>query len=355
VEVHIFTEESPIEEVVDFLDHPASLPQGVPQKPRSGWLKGDLHCHTHHSDAHGNVFDIAVAAGHKGLDFLAITDHNTVSHWDEIFSFNYERPILLPGEEITTYKGHANVWGTGRWLDFRCTSREDMRRVYEVANREERIFSINHPKPGGPPWEFGLEIPFECLEVWHGMWHLGNETSLRKWKDLLQKGQRIIAVGGSDTHPKALSTGKLSEWLGYPTTWIYVKKASPDGILDALKAGLVSISACPHGPLTAIAFEAEGERIEQGGASPCGRGILSVEVFNGKGLKLRLLSSRGVWKVTHVTGELWNVVFPLDLEKEGFIYAELRVPGPWPEGKGPLAGLTNPIWYEGFRDDKIRA
>ena len=40
-----------------------------------------------------------------------ITDHNTISHLAEIAQYQGEGPLLIPGQEITTYYGHANAWG----------------------------------------------------------------------------------------------------------------------------------------------------------------------------------------------------------------------------------------------------
>ncbi|MGI8857118.1 MAG: PHP domain-containing protein, partial [Thermomicrobiales bacterium] len=54
---------------------PDTLPDAVP-----GWLRGDLHCHSEHSDGDASLPDILATARALGLDFLAVTDHNTISH-----------------------------------------------------------------------------------------------------------------------------------------------------------------------------------------------------------------------------------------------------------------------------------
>lgn len=42
-------------------------------------FKGDLHCHTTHSDGNANVAAVIKVAQNNGLDFLAITDlYNTI-------------------------------------------------------------------------------------------------------------------------------------------------------------------------------------------------------------------------------------------------------------------------------------
>ncbi len=48
------------------------------------WLAGDLHAHTVHSDGVLTVPELARFAVERGLDFLAVTDHNTISHHAEL-------------------------------------------------------------------------------------------------------------------------------------------------------------------------------------------------------------------------------------------------------------------------------
>ena len=48
------------------------------------WLAGDLHTHTVHSDGALTVDELARFAAESGLDFIAVTDHNTVSHHREL-------------------------------------------------------------------------------------------------------------------------------------------------------------------------------------------------------------------------------------------------------------------------------
>ena len=40
---------------------------------------GDLHCHTRLSDGSMNIDDVVFYAKRAGLDFLAITDHDTMA------------------------------------------------------------------------------------------------------------------------------------------------------------------------------------------------------------------------------------------------------------------------------------
>ena len=66
--------------------------RSLPAAPGRTWLAGDLHSHTVHSDGALTVPELAALAVSRGLDFVAVTDHNTVSHHREL-----PPPPLLTG------------------------------------------------------------------------------------------------------------------------------------------------------------------------------------------------------------------------------------------------------------------
>jgi hypothetical protein len=96
-------------------DAPRTLyePAFAPPRPRggSGWYKGDLQSHTHHSDARGSLDDLVQAANARSLDFLAVTDHNTISHHRAIAA-RYDA-LLREGRRLTLVGGsdrHQPPW-----------------------------------------------------------------------------------------------------------------------------------------------------------------------------------------------------------------------------------------------------
>jgi len=310
---------------------------------REGWLKGDLHCHTVHSDAFGTVGEVWAAARKRGLDFLAVTDHNTVSHFPEIREINRDGGLVIPGEEITTYRGHANVWGLWEWVEFRCTSSEEVEEVCKIVHAKGGLFSINHPKRGGPAWEFSYEVDADCVEVWQSFWPLNNAQSLDIWHTLIAQGKRIIAVGGSDAHPFCLK-GKMVEWLGYPTTWVRVEKADTAGVLEGLRRGRVSISACPYGPFLEINFLGGEHLFYQGDTATWSQGRIRVYTRSAAGYELFLFSRQGYFAKRRVGSDPWIWEEEIDLAQHGYVGAELRVP--LALGNFEVAAIANPIWYK---------
>lgn len=71
----------------------------------------DLHTHTTHSDGSFSVRELLIEAEKMGLSMLSITDHNTISAYEELKNSkmrNLFRGRIITGVEITTtYKGET--------------------------------------------------------------------------------------------------------------------------------------------------------------------------------------------------------------------------------------------------------
>ena len=75
--------------------HRASGPPPAAAGPGPRWWAGDLHTHTVHSDGVLTVAELARLARGNGLDFIAVTDHNTVSHHPELAAASRRYGITL--------------------------------------------------------------------------------------------------------------------------------------------------------------------------------------------------------------------------------------------------------------------
>jgi hypothetical protein len=222
----------------------------------AGWYPGDLQSHTHHSDARGSLADLIAAARSRGLRFLAVTDHNTISHHRHLAEMASAELFLLPGEEVTTDHGHANVWGTRDWVDFRITEAGHVDQVVERAHDLGGLVSINHPKPGGPDWRYHVPAGVDCVEAWQAPWQAGNDVSLAFYDRLLREGRRPTLVGGSDRHqPGWPDTDPPQLQVGSPTTWLWLEELSIAACLSALKSGRVFVSEGPKGPRLELSVE----------------------------------------------------------------------------------------------------
>ena len=88
-------------------------------------------------------------AARRGLDFIALSDHNTVSQANDIRELQpyFDRLLLIPAREVTTFQGHANLFGTVEPLDFRLGSATvpDWNALLRQVAALHGVFSINHP------------------------------------------------------------------------------------------------------------------------------------------------------------------------------------------------------------------
>ncbi len=320
---------------------------------KARWYRGDLHSHTHHSDAVGSLSDLVAAARARGLDFVAVTDHNTVSHLPHLAAAGGDELLLIPGQEITTYYGHANAWGIQGWQEFRCRDDVTMARIIDAVHASGALFSVNHPKDNGPAWEYSPNLPFDCVEAWQGLWAFNNYQSLAFWDRLLQQGRRVVAVGGSDKHVEPF-TGQLSFYdIGTPTTWVYAGELSTAGILGGIQAGHVFISADPQGPELYLAADAAGDGLHEGMMGDeliiaAGRSMmLRAQVVGGRGLVLRIVSGEGV-KSVPVESDDFAYRWQARPKGDTFYRLELVEPGGAKVARNPAAlvrrALSNPIY-----------
>jgi hypothetical protein len=234
----------------------------IPLRTGPAWYRGDLHMHDAHSDGSclsqsGQkvpcpLYRTVETAARRGLDFIAISDHNTISHYDAMRELQpyFDKLLLLPAREITTFQGHANVYGTTQFIDFRLTSPAvpDINQLLKRVQELHAIFSINHPGlPSGEScmgcgWT-AVNTDFSrvtAIEVINGDLREGPGSGIPLWQDELKKGLRITGIGGSDNHNADIPPDARSA-IGRPTTVIYAQSLSEHAILDAIRAGHVFV------------------------------------------------------------------------------------------------------------------
>jgi hypothetical protein len=236
-------------------DEPAPLRQPVRSGP--AWYRGDLHMHTAHSDGscanQGGVsvpcplFLTVQAAAERKLDFIAVTEHNTVSHASELRELQpyFNNMLLMPGREITTFTGHANMFGTLAPLDFRVAAGPaGWDGLLTAAEKLNGLVSINHP--GAPSGELCMGCGWsnkadlshaQAIEALNGVDADKPWGGVQFWQSRLQNGLRLTAIGGSDNH----RAGQGQNAVGTPTTVVRADELSQLAILDGIRAGHVFV------------------------------------------------------------------------------------------------------------------
>jgi hypothetical protein len=243
----------------------AAEPEVLREPLRDGpaWFRGDLHTHTAHSDGQcpsqsGKmvpcpVFFTVDAAARRGLDFIAITDHNATSQYDAMRELQpyFDKVLLIPGRELTTFHGHINFLGSTGFADFQLGSKSvpDMNTLLHRAQAAGGITSINHPlAPSGEiclgcGWTPRMPVDMHLLtavEVVNGGSERAGLSDLPFWNKQLNDGCRLTGIGGSDNHRPTQPLDQIGS-IGSPTTVVYAANLSMPAILDGIRAGHVFI------------------------------------------------------------------------------------------------------------------
>ena len=240
--------------------------------PGGTWLPGDLHCHSCYShdvwcagDDNTGLDEVYTAglpvagkyaeADSRGLRYLAVTDHNDVRSVPDLPAAS-RGLIAVPGYEHSLH-GHAQMLGAKRVYDPGDQAADAVGAMAAALRADGGVFQANHPAyrmvPADPQcqggcedcramdWEYGFDIRPDTVEVWNPSVSLG-EVSENYWECWLERGERIGATGGSDSHWVSLAA---VAGPGQPTTWVLARHATVAGVLAALRAGRTSVSGQP--------------------------------------------------------------------------------------------------------------
>ena len=340
----------------------------APVKAGPGWYRGDLHMHTAHSDGSClsvkgyrvpcPVFRTLEAAHARGLDFIAVTDHNTASQNEALRELApyFDDLVLIPGREITTFQGHANVFGPTGPMEFQLGSRRapNLAAIQAQVEKAHGLISINHPgQPSGEAcmgcgWtvkdtDFSRIQAIEAVNG--GSLSVAKGTDLLSgipfWEARLDAGFRITAIGGSDNHDAGLDPD-LPSAVGYPTTVVHAAALSQPAILAAIRAGhvFVDVTGSSH-RLLEVTASALGARAEMGDAlaAPAGTEVVLDVLLSDTVGGTMLLKGDGAKLADRTEAQFGSARFRLKSDgKRHWLRVEVRGPD------GKLWLLGNPIY-----------
>ncbi|MEM5810064.1 MAG: PHP-associated domain-containing protein [Candidatus Aenigmatarchaeota archaeon] len=167
-------------------------------------MKIDLHCHSYYSDdGLSSPRDLIKEALKKGLDGIALTDHETTKGWEEAKKAAKELgAFLILGEEIKVEKNRKKV---GDILAFfikeKIKSREIFLAIKEIKDQGGLVF-VAHPFHFREKFRDNLEEYLgliDGIEVFNGrsFTNGANEKAL-----FFAKKYNLPMIGGSDAHFK---------------------------------------------------------------------------------------------------------------------------------------------------------
>ena len=298
----------------------------------AGWFAGDLHVHSGHSDGYATdrrghdtpvpLRDLAVAAAARGLDFLAVTDHNTISHWIDVDRTQAATPglLLLHGREITTARGHVNALGERRFADFRLGPMRPMSKLLAELGRGGVFRSINHPWLASGDWCAGCgwtDRDDETIAGADGVEVLNGSTpspdgdlpGWRLWAEWLNRGRRLTAVGGSDVHD--LTHGTAS--VGAPSTVVWAVDLSEESIVQGLRSGRAFVRASTDRRLfVELIADAADQRANMGDQIAPGRATLRVRIHGAAGARCEWMKRGALVQSAAVRLNDWTHALTVD-------------------------------------------
>ena len=203
----------------------------------------NLHMHTRYSDGSGTHHDIARAAFAAGVDAVIVTDHNVlVQGFEGYYKEKNKKILMLIGEEVhdqtrDPQKNHLLVFGAGREL---AAFAENPQQLINQVRDAGGLSFLAHPDDPETPsfkeidisWDDWSVQNYTGIELWnalselktvvptklHGAFyaffpsfvaHHPIPATIARWDELLSHGQRVVAIGGSDSHALHMSLAAI--------------------------------------------------------------------------------------------------------------------------------------------------
>jgi hypothetical protein len=316
--------------------------RGVTRSRGPGWYRGDLHGHTHHSDGSWDVSGLVNFAREHQLDFVTLTDHNTISGLAEMDNRSSDDLLTMGGFELTTFYGHALALGLRRGIDWRV--RPGTRTMTDIMAEVEAaggLFVIAHPACPGDPictgchWEYQDLMPGAAglVEICNEHFDSGsnNQGALELWYQWLNQGHRLYATVGTDIH------GPADPALEFMFNVVYARDLAEADILEGLRHGHSYLSA--------------GPRLEFTGQTSSGTALMGDSLVGNpveflvrwaackEGDCLHMIVD-GQMREAISAGTEGQHTWTLDDEEAHWCLIEVR------DDRGMLRALTNPVFME---------
>lgn len=189
-------------------------------------LRLDLHVHTSHSiDGLYSVGEMVAAAKAKGLNGIAITDHNTITGHREAEKFSKDGFLVIPGIEVSSADSHIVGLGVSELVPRDLPADETVRRI----RKQGGIAIAAHPFALGRRPGLVYSAKFDAIEVLNSRAILFSNPLARRFAER----NKVPMVAGSDAHRR--------DEVGLAYTSV---ECGPkiESVLNEIKAGRSSVS-----------------------------------------------------------------------------------------------------------------
>lgn len=377
-------------------EDPASYPgaRPVPMQNRvlssqPGWYRGELHAHSSHGRGQESVRELVRRAERLNLDFLAITDRNTMAAASDP-AFQSDSVVLIPAMEWgSDERGVALVYGP-RTVPGPADTMQDAQALVERVQSQGGLFVVAHPCFPHAPWQWGLSF-VNGIQVWCRDWRAVPGSSYRNLMEPLrarQDGRLVHSIALAMANPLRTTAGAQADVpslsangqaqrfydyelgrglkaaaiagsntanarmpMGAPVTYVYAREKSVAGILEGIRLGRTMLSRGLDGPVVHLKADAGANgRIDvgEGGVVPLGMEVDFIfTVERGRGLKAQLLENGIPIRTIDIPAD--RASFAVNRQPEGYSVYRVRVIGPASgAGYGPneMHALTSPIYAQ---------
>ncbi|MCD1294392.1 metal-dependent phosphoesterase [Methanocella sp. CWC-04] len=188
-------------------------------------LRFDLHVHSNFSkDGTSSIESILKAAKAKGLDGIAITDHDTTKgakYALEICEKVAPGLIVIPGEEISTKSGHMIVLGITETIPPGLSVKDTIVRARELGG----TIIIPHP---GHRMRHGMNVPrgIDAVEIFNSRYIVGYHNYMARRR---AHRKSVPGVAGSDAH--------TADLVGTAVTEVNTHERDAGSVLKAIREG----------------------------------------------------------------------------------------------------------------------
>lgn len=324
------------------------LPPALPYRE----YDGVLHVHTRYShDSQGSLDEVVEAARNEGLDFVILTEHNTLAPLREGKQGFHDGVLVLAGMEISAADGHLLALGVTEEIERHGRSAQDL--INEV-NRQGGIALIAHPAGSKSPWRnwevtgiHGLEVYtlsddmregsplFLALQAFlfparpfYASRLSRPAQALKHWDRMLLRDGRRVGVGAVDAHEihglgMRIPPYRHTFQLARTHLLVSGERLGAEAVYEALRKAHAFVSIPLVGDARGFSFWAQ-----QGGRAV---GILGDEVALAPGLKLvawapaagRMVLFKDGQEVASQMTQGWTVpvqgpgIYRLEVERHG--------------------------------------
>jgi hypothetical protein len=193
-------------------------------------LAVDLHVHAAPGDGALLPWDLAREARRRGLDAIAVTNHNQMI--GVLATSPRSTPfgvLLIPGEEITMPHAHMAAVGLSHAIDWQGSIPAIAAAVHAQGGVAIAAHPVGDQRASWTDDDFravdGVEVAHPSMFA-----SAAYRRDLRSAYDEARRAHpNIAAIGSSDDH--------TAEPIGLCRTYVFVREATAAGVVDAIRSG----------------------------------------------------------------------------------------------------------------------